>query len=131
MACFASTYKYFAIPQTDVGPLLGTIKLPLEQFIDLPEVQLNIVRSEQSAMDMMDKDTKRFVKSSEGKMVYSVEELESGVSRMNAADERRQEYGHYASRIVTPRVAQAMCQRIRKEAYKFEFKARFFAQVIS
>jgi hypothetical protein len=129
MKCFATTYQYFAVPQTDIGPLIGTIRLPLERFLELPDVQLNIVRAEQGAIDMMDKDPKRFVKSTEGKKVYSVEELESGVENLALANEKLLGYGFYSNRVVTPAVAKAMCLRLKKDAFRFEFSARFFAQV--
>ncbi|XP_059469571.1 terminal uridylyltransferase 4-like [Neocloeon triangulifer] len=128
MSCLLDAYQYFAVPQTDIGPLLGTIRLPMEKFLHLPEVKLNVVRAEQSAMDMMDKDLKRFIKSTENKKVYSVEELERGVNKMGVKEEFP--YGFYASKVVTPRVAEAMCQRLRKESYKFDFNAKRYAQEV-
>ncbi|XP_065348402.1 terminal uridylyltransferase 4-like [Cloeon dipterum] len=126
MTCFLDAYQYFAVPQTDVGPLLGTIKLPLERFMHIPEMQLNMVRAEQGAIDMMDRDVKHFYASNESKKVYSVEELEKGLDKMGIKEELR--YGFYASKIVSPRVAQAMCLRLRKEVYRFSFDPKRFAQ---
>ncbi|KAF4533213.1 hypothetical protein B566_EDAN011851 [Ephemera danica] len=150
--CLKQSYKYFGIPQTELGPIFALIKKPMDEYRQLPEVENNIKRAEVTLNAQMDRDP-RFIELVDTdpspavtiRNMISVSELEeklresslhnSGSQDPNSScssvlseaqsssalmKQKTANYGNYSALVVSPKLAEVLCKRLRKDFHCFK-----------
>jgi hypothetical protein len=151
--CFRNTYRYFGVPQTENGPIFALIRKPMDEYRQIPDVERNIKMAEITLNAQMDRDP-RFMNyeqppaSSVHKMI-SVSELEERFRETSIKN--CQEAGNsppvnpsirepkalplnipmhlktsYSTLVVSPKLAQALCSRLKKEFHIFKIDVKMF-----